>query len=137
MKTLVFNASNISAYVFEDSDTVTVTATETTAPDIVIYDMNSGNATLHTNVTPPDDWLGGRYTFDGTIWTQVSGWTKKINERLAEEVRAERNKLLAETDHYGLSDQTMTSDMTTYRQALRDITDQSGFPESVTWPTKP
>lgn len=137
MKTLVFNDSNVSAYVFEDNDTVTVTATETTASDIVIYDMNSGNSTLHTNVTPPDDWLGGRYTFDGTTWTQVTGWTKKINERLAEEVRTERNALLAETDHYGLSDQTMTSDMTTYRQALRDITDQDGFPESVTWPIKP
>lgn len=137
MKTLVFNDSNVSAYIFEDSDTVTVTATETTAPNIVVFDMNSTNATLHTNVTPPDDWTGGRYTFDGTTWTQVSGWKKPIDEEKAEEVRAERNKLLAETDHYGLSDQTMTSDMTTYRQALRDITDQDGFPESVTWPTKP
>lgn len=137
MKTLVFNDSNVSAYLFEDDDTVTVTETETTAPQIVVFDLNSTNATLYTNVTPPDDWTGGRYTFDGTTWTQVSGWTKKINERVAEEVRAERNTLLAETDHFGLSDQTMTPEMTTYRQDLRDITNQAGFPENVTWPTKP
>ena len=37
-------------------------------------------------------------------------------------LRAERNRLLAETDFYGNSDVTMSSDMTTYRQALRDIT---------------
>jgi hypothetical protein len=36
-----------------------------------------------------------------------------------------------------LSDVTMSAAMTTYRQALRDITDQEGFPYSVTWPTKP
>lgn len=54
-----------------------------------------------------------------------------------DEVRAERNKLLAETDWWALSDHTMTQAQEDYRQALRDITDQSGFPESVTWPTKP
>lgn len=52
-------------------------------------------------------------------------------------VRLERNKLLAETDYLALSDTTLSSDMAAYRQALRDITSQSGFPTSVTWPTKP
>lgn len=52
-------------------------------------------------------------------------------------VRLERNKLLAETDYLALSDNTLSSDMAAYRQALRDITSQSGFPASVTWPTKP
>ena len=53
------------------------------------------------------------------------------------ELRTERNKRLVETDHYGLSDQTMSSDMTTYRQALRDITDNATSLDNVTWPTKP
>tara|TARA_R100001509_G_scaffold141786_1_gene96955 strand:+ start:579 stop:908 length:330 start_codon:yes stop_codon:yes gene_type:complete len=53
------------------------------------------------------------------------------------ELRIERNKRLVETDHYGLSDQTMSSDMTTYRQALRDITDNATSLDDVTWPTKP
>lgn len=51
-------------------------------------------------------------------------------------VRAKRNKLLAQSDVYALSDR-ITVDWTTYRQALRDITGQAGFPYSVTWPTKP
>jgi len=55
----------------------------------------------------------------------------------AAEVRKERDRKLAETDWMALSDVTMSAEMTTYRQALRDITAQSGFPHSVTWPTKP
>ena len=55
----------------------------------------------------------------------------------AAEVRADRNDLLAETDWWGLSDHTMTQAETDYRQALRDVPAQAGFPFEVTWPTKP
>lgn len=48
-----------------------------------------------------------------------------------------RNNLLEETDVWALSDRTMTAEQTAYRQALRDITDQAGFPAEITWPTKP
>jgi len=51
--------------------------------------------------------------------------------------RIVRNTLLAKTDVWALSDRTMTAEQTAYRQALRDITDQSGFPTDITWPTKP
>jgi len=57
-----------------------------------------------------------------------------------EDLRATRNNLLAETDHLALSDNTLSSDMTTYRQSLRDITNGLTTVEdvnSVTWPTKP
>ena len=57
-----------------------------------------------------------------------------------EDLRLTRNKLLAETDHYALSDQTLSDDMRTYRQSLRDITNGLTTVEdvnSVTWPTKP
>ena len=56
---------------------------------------------------------------------------------LPDEIRAERDRLLAETDYLALSDNTMSAEMTAYRQALRNITGQTGFPYSVTWPTKP
>ena len=56
---------------------------------------------------------------------------------LPQEVRAKRNSLLAETDYLALSDTTLTSDMATYRQALRDVPLQAGFPDNITWPTKP
>ena len=53
------------------------------------------------------------------------------------EVRNRRNMLLAETDYLALSDNTMTQEMAEYRQNLRDITLQDGFPENVIWPIKP
>jgi len=57
-----------------------------------------------------------------------------------EDLRAKRNKLLADTDHYALSDQTLSDDMRTYRQALRDITNgltTVADVEAVVFPTKP
>jgi len=48
-----------------------------------------------------------------------------------------RDAFLAETDWTASTDVIMSDDMTTYRQALRDITDQAGFPTNITWPTKP
>lgn len=60
-----------------------------------------------------------------------------INNLLPVDVRNQRNALLAETDYMALSDVTMSSEMATYRQALRDLPAQAGFPSSVNWPTKP
>ena len=53
------------------------------------------------------------------------------------DLRQYRNTLLTETDWWATSYRTMTAEQTAYRQALRDITDQAGFPEVITWPTKP
>ena len=54
------------------------------------------------------------------------------------ELRTERNRLLAETDHWVLSDTAdATSAQTAYRQALRDITSSATSLDDVTWPTKP
>ena len=51
-------------------------------------------------------------------------------------VRADRNKRLAETDYLALSDQTLSTEMNTYRQALRDVPTQTD-PDNITWPSKP
>ena len=56
---------------------------------------------------------------------------------LAKSVRRERDLLLAETDWWASSDLTMTAEQTAYRQALRDVPSQEGFPDTVTWPVKP
>jgi len=74
----------------------------------------------------------------------------EYNQRLAnapsefdmamEDLRTKRNRLLADTDHYALSDQTLSDDMRTYRQALRDITNgltTVANVEAVVFPTKP
>ena len=63
--------------------------------------------------------------------------TELENAYKLKQLRTERNRRLVETDHYGLSDQTMTSDMSTYRQALRDITKSATSLDDVTWPEKP
>jgi len=68
---------------------------------------------------------------------EETAWAAGANDRLAANLREERDRLLAETDYLALSDNTMSSAMTTYRQALRDITNQAGFPADISWPTKP
>ena len=55
-------------------------------------------------------------------------------------IRRERTRLLADTDHLALSDQTLTEGMTTHRQKLRDIPTAQGSAtkySDITWPTKP
>lgn len=57
----------------------------------------------------------------------------------AKEMRTKRDGLLAETDYFALTDVTMDAAMTSYRQALRDITSHANWPnlEEADWPTKP
>ena len=77
---------------------------------------------------------------DGTTGAETTGnWTptaQTAEEKLAE-LRVVRDAKLKETDFYALSDVTMTSEMTTYRQALRDITNTYSDLDTVVWPTKP
>ena len=57
-----------------------------------------------------------------------------------EDLRLTRNNLLKDTDHLALSDQTLSTEMTTYRQSLRDITNgltTKAQVDAVTFPTKP
>ena len=78
----------------------------------------------------PADW--------GTTWAEVSA---KKDELVAAEplrqLRAERNRRIAETDWWASSDLTMTAEQTAYRQALRDITNSYSSLDDVVWPTKP
>ena len=74
----------------------------------------------------------------GVTWSQVSAKkTELVNAEPMRLLRAERDRLIAETDWWASSDLTMTSAQTTYRQALRDITDSATSLDDVTWPTKP
>ena len=72
-----------------------------------------------------------------TVQAQKDAKTAADNAALASTERATRDELLKATDHYGLSDVTMSADMATYRQALRDVPQQTDFPGNITWPTKP
>ena len=76
-------------------------------------------------------------TVTHTVQDQKDAKVAADNAALAETARIERNDLLKDTDHYGLSDVTMSAEMAAYRQALRDVPAQAGFPSAITWPTKP
>jgi hypothetical protein len=91
MQTITFNDSNISSYIFEDNATITVSTDSITCPGFIICDMNSGNATVTQNVTPPADWKGGKYVFDGTNWIDNPIWNDPQEleiARLEEELAA-------------------------------------------------
>ena len=71
---------------------------------------------------------------------EEKAWADGAVARAQADLRSKRNRLLAETDFYALSDVTLSSDMTTYRQALRDLPagkDTVSKCENATWPTKP
>ena len=71
---------------------------------------------------------------------EEAAWANAAPARALTNLRERRNQLLAETDFYGNSDVTMSDDMTTYRQALRDLPagkDTVDKCENATWPTKP
>ena len=70
---------------------------------------------------------------------QEAAYKTRIDEQFAENVRTQRNKLLEETDWTQSRDISLINDddWVLYRQALRDITSQEGFPHEVIWPTKP
>lgn len=70
--------------------------------------------------------------------THLSG-VKLSNEELAAQARAKRNELLAATDWTQAADvpQATKNKWAPYRQALRDVPQQSGFPQSIDWPIKP
>ena len=83
------------------------------------------------------------YDVDGNeVSLDVSAVNAKASELVTIEellqLRAKRNELLSETDHWVLSDTVdATSAQTTYRQALRDITKTATSLSDVKWPSKP
>ena len=103
--------------------------------DIPTYNRISQSITrAETAVEVADQW-----TYN---WIVVD----KSTEELAAINRDERDRRLAETDYMALSDVSMSAEMTTYRQALRDITSHANWPNLANadmdgtggdWPTKP
>jgi hypothetical protein len=76
------------------------------------------------------------HRFDGAQW--VAPTENDTLLELAAQARAQRNSLLAASDWTQVLDAPVDqADWATYRQALRDITAQAGFPQNVIWPTKP
>ena len=71
---------------------------------------------------------------------EETAWANGEVNRELNKLREQRNAKLAETDYLALSDNTLASNMATYRQQLRDLTsglDTVDKVNNVTWPTKP
>ncbi len=81
-------------------------------------------------------------TGDGAVFDDaedMSNWPDFQADSMAAsatQVRAQRDELLAASDSMALADR-ITEEWRTYRQALRDVPAQAGFPTNVTWPTEP
>ena len=71
---------------------------------------------------------------------EEKAWADGAVARAQANLRADRNRKLAETDYYALSDVTLSDDMKTYRKDLRDLPagkDTVDKCNNATWPTKP
>ena len=83
--------------------------------------------------------VGGQWTYEWTVRDKTSDELAADTANAAASARSTRNGLLADTDYMALSDVSMSAEMTTYRQSLRDITSHANWPNlsDSDWPTKP
>ena len=135
-KAATLDALNLDAVLA--SPAATTTAYQTSVRDGVEQDANGNWVEKYV----ARDMFSDYTDEDGVSHTkseQETAYQATLDANTATANRATRDAKLAETDFYALSDVTMSSDMTTYRQALRDLPDHSNWPnlEAADWPTKP
>lgn len=115
----------------------------------------NGKKWVYENVRPPKPFSSWSFDEDQWEWvppkqkpqTDEAFWDEKnqkwvtVTEKLAKQVREERNKLLLDTDWITLRSYsqgvTVPQKWKQYQQALRDVPQQQGFPHNVDWPVKP
>jgi len=66
-----------------------------------------------------------------------SAYTAATASAALADLRSKRNQLLTETDYLALADSTLTDEMRSYRQALRDLPANTVDPANPVWPVKP
>ena len=76
-------------------------------------------------------------TEETTKSEQETAYQAELDAEAATTARNTRNTKISESDWMALSDVIMSDEWKTYRQALRDVPAQSGFPNDITWPTEP
>ena len=104
--------------------------------------FNTSNATL-SEAELPNLWTGAVWSYIDEVWAVVD--TARHNELIANEeakqsasVRQARNDKLKDSDWTQIADSTADKvSWATYRQVLRDISGQAGFPFNITWPEQP
>ena len=131
MKILI-QGSNILAVgsLIETADAIT--SSDAVYPKHVISGWQIVEATLPADYTP------GKYSFNAGVFSLIPfSATPEDHKAKATEVREARDLLIAKTDWTQLPDvpQAIKSQWASYRQALRDVPQQAGFPFNVVWPT--
>ena len=120
------------------SPAATTGAYQTSVRDGVVQDANGNWVEKYV----ARDMFADTTDEDGVTTTKAeheAAYQAKLDAKAGEAVRTKRNTLLAETDYFALTDVTMDAAMTSYRQALRDVTDHANFPnlDDADWPAKP
>ena len=103
-----------------------------------VVEVAASEFSVHSSLTwmdAPDGCEAGWELSNGSFVVPAG----PTDDEISEQNRVTRNVLLAETDYLALSDNTMSAEMTTYRQALRDITSHANWPNlnEADWPVKP
>jgi len=78
---------------------------------------------------------GNQITLDQSLVDAAAA--ELVTENAWSNLRSKRNQLLAETDYLALSDATLSEEMRSYRQQLRDLPANTSDPANPTWPVKP
>ena len=94
MQTIIDN-NNVSLFIFEDSDVVSLTEAGIKAPGFTIGDLNSSTATLVATPAPPSDWIGSKYLYNGVSW--VLNPEYQITPEGAQELEDARRALIPNT----------------------------------------
>ena len=81
MQTIVRNETNVSLYLYGDDKTISIGSNSTTVSDggtleLIISDCNSSNATLHTSVENKSDYVGCKYKYDGSAWSNNENYVE-------------------------------------------------------------
>jgi len=107
---------------------------------VVYTDMPSiDDRTQKTEQEATPTLVDGSWTVGWTTTDKTAEEIQQYDEGVAASNRNKRNGLIAETDWWASVDLTMTAEQTAYRQALRDITTHSNWPNlsDDDWPVKP
>jgi len=82
--------------------------------------------------------VSGAWTVGWTTSSKTVDETAEYDANMAASNRGTRDNLLSQSDWTQVADAPVDATVwATYRQALRDITDQAGFPNDINWPTQP
>jgi hypothetical protein len=91
----------------------------------------------HPEFNPDTHMIVERWEETETVRTLKFDLSPLTQDQIVAAIRAKRNSLLGATDFYLAKDRPVSDEMVSYRQALRELPDQAGFPDSIAWPIRP